>query len=728
MRNSRHSPRGALSGAGFRLSAVALTCSVCLSAWPNRVLAQSGSGEAVEATLETVTVSGSSEPDNPATEGTGTYSARITTIGKTATPLKETPQSVTVLTRQQMDDQNLQTLETAMKMVTGATVVRFDAAGLYNTFNARGFGSDTYQIDGVNLATDANGTYLDLAVFDRVEVLRGAAGMLSGAGEPGVTINLARKRALPTFQIESALSVGSWKSRRADLDVSGPFVQSGHVRGRLVAALQDNDTYMKNVDGSKKLLYGTVEADLGERTTLSVGTIWQDVHSILSRGLPTWADGTLIDLPRSVMPVMHWNRQRLETLDHFAELEHRFANQAQLKATLRRTERTNRAQYTDPTPPDANGWMTGLTSSAFARKDIDTSGDLYFNTPLQWGGRTHNLLLGADWRQTRALSRYSPYPGPPAGRVNLFDPDPNAIPEPVFDLDANQGDTTTKGHGVYGQLRVKATDALTLIGGGRVSWWKSAGESWGVSSSYKASGEFTPYAGVVYQVTPNLSVYGSYSQIFKPQNERKVDGEQIKPRTGSQIELGLKGEAARGALQYSAALFRINDQNRALADPLNQGFSIASGKARSQGMEAELRGRITPQWQIAAGYAYTTTKYLRGTVTQTGDVFNTFTPRHNINLWAMYAVPAHIVSGLEVGAGLRSMSSFYSQSGKIKIRAPGYTVASLTVGYRISRNLKLALNVDNLFDKRYWEKVSGTSRQNFYGAPRSVSVSLRGTF
>jgi outer membrane receptor for ferric coprogen and ferric-rhodotorulic acid len=94
----------------------------------------------------------------------------------------------------------------------------------------------------------------------------------------------------------------------------------------------------------------------------------------------------------------------------------------------------------------------------------------------------------------------------------------------------------------------------------------------------------------------------------------------------------------------------------------------------------------------------------------------------------MYAVPAHIVSGLEVGAGLRSMSSFYSQSGKIKIRAPGYTVASLTVGYRISRNLKLALNVDNLFDKRYWEKVSGTSRQNFYGAPRSVSVSLRGTF
>ncbi len=719
-------------------SAMAVACSLAVAGWPLGAMAQGALASAPrpaaeespgEATLEAVTVSAPTDQGGAATtEGSRSYKANAATIGKTTVPLKDIPQSVTVVTRQQMEDQNLYTLESALKTVTGATVVRYDASGMYNTFNARGFGSDTYQFDGVAIPTDANGVYLDLALFDRIEVLRGAAGLFSGAGEPGVTINLARKRALPTFQLEAAANVGSWKYRRADLDVTGPLIESGRVRGRLVAALQDNDTFMKNVDGSKKLLYGTVEADVAENTTVSVGAIWQDVHSILSRGLPTWADGTLIDLPRSAMPVLHWNRQRMETHDYFAELEHRFANKGTLKATLRRTERTNDGQYTDPTPPDASGWMTGLTSSAFARKDTDTAGDIYFNTPLQWSGRTHNLLLGMDWRDTRALSNYAPYPGPPTGRINLFDPDPNAIPEPTFNLNANLGDTRTKSHGAYGQLRVKVLDDLTLIGGGRLSWWKSAGESWGVKSNYKASSEFTPYAAAVYQVTPRLSVYGSYSQIFKPQNSLTVGGEQIKPRTGSQIEFGLKGDAMNSALQYSAAVFRITDQNRAIGDPVNQGFSIASGKVRSQGFETEVRGRLTPNWQIAAGYAYTTTKYLVGTVTQTGQVFDTFTPKHNVNLWVMYAVPANILPGLEVGAGVRSLSSFYSQSGNIRVRAPGYTVASLTVGYRINRNLKLALNVDNLFDKVYWEKVSSPSRQNFYGAPRSINLSMRGTF
>ena len=717
-------PRGTV----VRASAIALACALMMAAWSAKAQAQSGNEGAAEATLDAVTVSAPADQNSATTEGTGNYQAKAATIGKTAQPLKDIPQSVTVVTRQQLQDQNLVTLESALKTVTGATVVRYDASGMYNTFNARGFGSDTYQIDGVNIPTDTNGVYLDLAVFDRVEVLRGAAGMFSGAGEPGVTINLARKRALPTFQIETGVNLGSWKYRRADLDVTGPLMASGRVRGRLVAALQDNDTFMKNVDGGKKLLYGTLEADVADNTTVSVGAIWQDVKSVLSRGLPTWADGTLIQLPRSAMPVLHWNRQRMETRDYFAELEHRFANQAVLKATVRRTERTNDGKYTDPTPPDANGWMTGLTSSAFERKDTDTSGDLYFNTPLNWGGRTHNLLLGTDWRETRALAHYAPYPGPPTGRINLFDPDPHAIAEPSFNMNANLGDTTTKAHGAYGQLRVKVLDALTLIGGGRLSWWKSAGESWGVKSNYKASSEFTPYAAAVYQLAPSLSAYGSYSQIFKPQNSRTVGGDQIKPRTGAQIELGLKGEAMDGKLQYSAAVFRITDQNRAMADPANQGFSIASGKVRSQGFETEVRGRLTPNWQLTAGYAYTTTKYLVGTTAQVGQTFDTFTPKHNVNLWVMYAVPASILPGLEVGAGLRSLSRFYSQSGAIRVRAPGYTVASLSVGYRIHRNLKLALNVDNLFDKVYWEKVSYPGRQNFYGAPRSVNLSLRGTF
>ncbi|GGC12806.1 ligand-gated channel [Oxalicibacterium flavum] len=662
------------------------------------------------------------------TEGTDSYAARAATVGKTAQSLREIPQSVTVITRKQLDDQNLHSIEDALKNVTGVTVQRFDAAGHYSVFNARGFGSDTYQMDGVTLQTDANGVYLDLAVFDRVEVLRGASGMFSGAGEPGVTINLARKRALAPFKAEASASVGSWNNLRAELDVTGALVESGRVRGRLVTLVQDYDTYMDNVDGSKKLVYGTVEADLSENTTLSLGATWQDVRSVLSRGLPTWADGTLIDLPRSVMPVQHWNRQRLETRSYFAELEHHTDNDALLKFTLRRSERGNRAKYTDPSPPDANGLMTALASSAFIREDTDNSADLYFNTPLQGGGRTHNLLVGADWRETDNRTNYAPYGVSALESVNLFSPNPYAIPEPDFDYDTNVSRTRVQSHGVYGQFRYKAGDALTLIGGGRVSWWKSSGVSNGTPSGYEEKGEFTPYAGVIWDLVPTLSLYSSYSQIFKPQNSLTVEGEQIKPRTGSQVEVGLKGESDGGKVQYSAALYRIVDENRALADPENNGFSIAAGKARSQGLEAEVRGQVTRQWNLAAGYAYTSTKYLRSTAEQQGQTYSTFTPRHNVNLWAQYEVPASVLPGLDVGMGMRIVSDFYSQSGAITVRGPGYGVAALRAGYKINDRYRLALNIDNLFDRKYWEKVSGTTRQNFYGAPRSVTLTLRGSF
>lgn len=697
--------------------------------WVLRKAPQSTPAEASpqDQTLATVTVSAQAAT-NAITEGSSNYGARASTVGKAPLAHREIPQSVTVVTRQQLDDQNITSVEEALKNVTGVTVQRFDAAGHYSIFNARGYGSDTYQIDGVTLQTDANGIYLDLAAFDRVEVLRGAAGMFSGAGEPGVTVNLARKRALAPFHAKAATTIGSWNNVRADLDVTGALTESGRVRGRLVAAVQDHDSYMEHVDGSKKMVYGTVEADLTDHTTVSVGAAWQDVGSVLSRGLPTWADGSLIDLPRSVMPVQQWNRQQMETHDYFAELEHHTDDDALLKLTLRHTERSNKGKFTDPSPPDASGWMTALTSAGFIRKDADTTADLYFNTPLTWGGRTHNLLVGADWRTTDNNTNYSDYSIRALEPVNLFEPNPYAIPEPVFDYNTNVSRTQVRSRGIYGQARYKASNALTLIGGGRVSWWQSDGVSNRNPSGFEARSEFTPYAGAIYELTRQLSLYTSYSQIFKAQNNLTVQGDQIKPRTGTQVEVGLKGEAKGGKIQYAAALYRIGDESRALSDPANVGFYLPSGKARSQGMEVEVRGQLTRQWNLAAGYAYTTTKYLRGTAAQQDQPYSTFTPRHNLNFWANYEVPHSLLPGLEVGAGVRIVSDFYNQSGSTTVRAPGYGVAALRLGYRISDRYKVALNIDNLFDKVYWEKVSYPGRQNFYGAPRSVTLTLRGHF
>lgn len=659
-----------------------------------------------------------------ATEGAGSYNAARTTIGKLPLQLKEVPQSITVITRDQLDDQQTTTLESALKGVTGVNVIRYDASGYYNEFYARGFASDSYQIDNVSLVSDANGIYTDLAVYDRIEVLRGPAGLYSGAGVPGVTVNLARKRALPTLQANAAVTIGRWSNRRVEADLTGPLIESGRIRGRLVAVDQRNDTFMRNVSGSKQMAYGSVEADVSDSTTLSLGAVWQDVDSILSRGLPTWSDGTLIPIPRSAMPVLSWNRQRLVTHDYFAQLEHRTRGEGRLNLTVRRSQRSNDAQFTDPSPPQADGWMTNLRSSAFARQDEDTTADLFFTTPVAWGARTHNLLVGLDWRSADAQTHYAPYPGPLTGALNLFDPDAHALPEPVFDRNTNISRTKLYTRGVYGQFRFKASDALTLVGGARWTWWQSAGISWGSNESYGVRSRFTPFAAALYELTPRLSAYTSYSEIFRAQSELTAQGEHIGPRTGAQVELGLKGDTAGKALQYSVALFRILERNRAQTDLLNEGFSVAGGRVRSQGLETQVQGRLGSQWQLMAGYAYTATRYLQD-AELSGQTFNTLTPRHNLNLWTRYDLPAGALSGLDLGAGLRAVSKFSSGTGSTVVRAPGFVLVSLRAGYQINRNLALALNVNNLFDKTYWEKVSYPGRQNFYGEPRNVMLSLR---
>lgn len=668
------------------------------------------------------------EISDASTEGHG-YASDTTTIGKDIRSLRELPHSITVVTRDQLTDQNITTIEGALKNVTGITIQRFDATGTYTQFMARGYAADTYQLDGLTLQTDTNGIYFDLAAYDRVEVQRGAAGLFSGAGEPGVTVNMARKRALPAFQMDSALSLGSWNDRRFEVDIGNALNDSGSLRGRAVGVLQSFDTFMDGIDDNRKdMLYGTLEQDLGDSTTLSVGGTWQSVDTVLSRGLPTWPDAQLIDMPRSTMLVMDWNYQELDSLSAFAELERRGADDSLLKVALRYLDRTNEAAYIDPSIPAADGTMSTMstmTASAFDRSNTDNSIDLYYSKPFGQGERTHNVLIGADYRRSDSATHYAPYTVAVNGTVNLFDVDPHAIAEPDFDLNTNVSDGEVTSYGVYGQVRYQALSAWTLIGGGRVSWWDSDTVSNGVSSSYAADSEFTPYAATIVDITPAISLYASYSEIFKAQDARTVSGDQIEPRVGQQVELGLKGDAANGQLLYSAAVYRIIDENRALTDPDNPDFSVASGKARAQGFEADVRGAITSQWSASAGYAYTDTEYLRSTPAQQGQTFSSVTSKHNGNLWVHYTGAEAWAQNLELSAGVRALSEFFNGTGSQQVRAPGYALFALGGSYAFTPRYRLSLNIDNLLDKKYWEKVSSPSRQNFFGEPRRITLTLR---
>ncbi len=350
--------------------------------------------------------------------------------------------------------------------------------------------------------------------------------------------------------------------------------------------------------------------------------------------------------------------------------------------------------------------------------------DAYASLPLTLAGRTHNLIVGADRRDADEINFSSAFAN--TTTQNVFAPN-HDLPQPSFAW-TSSGDSKVRQTGTYAQARVSLASSVTAIAGGRVTWWRSISSNrftGAITSDFEARGEFTPFAALLVDLNRHLTAYASYSDIFQPQSARRVTGEQLEPRTGVQYEAGLKAEFLSGRLAAQTAIFRIEDSNRALTDPANPLFSISAGEVRSQGFEFELNGRPFSGWDVNLGYTLAETEYIRAAVAQQGQVFAPYTPRHSVKLWTRYAFSEGSLNGLSVGAGLTSVSSFYSQSGTVRFVAGAYTLVTGQVGYRFNRNWSANLTASNLFDETYYEKVSGSGRQNFYGAPREVVLAVR---
>lgn len=690
------------------------------------------SPEPEEARLSPVTVTANylASTANVMTEGTGSYTTNAVTIGKAPMSLRETPQSVSVVTRQQMDDQSITDVSDALRTVTGVTVLRqgtyIDSGG-----TARG-NAVAFQVDGAQQHYSDFQSPFDAAIYDRVEVLRGPAGLLSGGAFSGATANLVRKRPQAERRIAAALGVGSWEERRQELDVTGALTDSGALRGRMVLVNEDKGEWRDNLESGKWLVNGALAYDLAERTTLTAGATRQRAEAKSWVGLPTYTDGRPLDLPRSAtIYVTPWNRHSFESDNLFLELEHRLEGGGRVKLTAHRDERSVDMARVFPGAGVAANGTVPLTAQNIQRNDDATSADGFLDLPFAAWGQRHHLLLGFDYSESRTISRNRVRANYVS--IDIQDFNPGSVPEPDWDtlsLTGNFHQTIRpKSYGSYGSVRLKALDRLTLIAGGRLSWWETETFNHvnGTTTGYDANAEFTPYGGVVYDLSRALSLYASYSKIFVPQNQLTVGGEQIKPRAGDQWEVGVKGEWLDGRLNAYTSIYRIQDENRALADPANPGFSVPAGKVRIQGVDAEISGELLPGWHLTAGYAYTDTEYLTGTAAQTGQPFAPTTPKHNFKLWSLYHfAEGTALHGLDVGGGLRAVSGGFYQNPSIV--GKGYAVASLRLGYRLHPNVQAALNVENLFDRDYLERAGNLTNNNYYGAPRSFMLTLRGTW
>jgi outer membrane receptor for ferric coprogen and ferric-rhodotorulic acid len=669
------------------------------------------------------------------------------TVGKGDLSLKEIPQSVTVISQERIEQQSLKTLDDVMQQATGVTS---EQLWLNNNYYSRGLKILNIRYDGgaTSLITDRNNN-ADLAQFEEVSILRGADGLF-GAGDAGGVINLKSKRPKDVAGVTALISGGSWNNYRAELDVTGPLNDSKTLKGRAVAVLQDQDHFFEPSHSRREVIYGALQAELSPSTSLFAGaSLQKDRQDAFNASLPRYVDGADAHFPRSTTMGADWGWLERKNVALFAGLTQIINPAWKLNVNVRHTDGDDAINGAE-----MEGAISYTTrqSDWWRYQDATRARETLLDANLQGSfeafGQAHDVIVGVD--QNESVKHYKQnwvYYG--AG--DAFD----RVPPPEWAYPPSSWDSSTRNESrasaIYGSLRLRPTDRLSLIAGGRKVFRDTQSilnRNTGVDNDFKQKNDFVPYYSAIYELTRKTSAYVSRAEIYQSQMNyfETGDGPSLKPATGSNVELGLKSELMDGRLLASVAYFDISKKNEAVYQSWSPTGSnawccyVAAGDKSSQGLDVELTGRLLPQWSIAFGYTYNKNENRR----DDDEAFSTITPRHLLKLWSNHDLGAQI-SGLSLGWGVNAQSKTY-QSGSVRAYNPvsgefdgdwqdyqflqkPYAVWSARAAYEINPTWSLSLNVKNLFDKVYYSTVgTSTGYGHFYGEPRSFMLTLKAKY
>ncbi|MCL6702604.1 TonB-dependent siderophore receptor [Pseudomonas sp. T1.Ur] len=663
------------------------------------------------------------------TEGTESYTTgSMSTATKLPLTMRETPQAVTVITRQRMDDQAMTSINDVVKATPGL-FLDFSSGPGRQIYKARGFEIDNLMYDGI--PTGYNGVSVgaqpNLAMFDRVEIVRGATGLVTGAGNPSAAINMVRKRPLAEQKLTLTGTAGSWDDYGGEVDASSPLNDSGTLRGRVVTSYRDANSFIDDVEENHGLFYAVTEADLGEDTTLTLGFSHQkDKTNYFWGSSMIGQDGHHLDLPRSYNPGTEWENKDQEINTVFAEVRHRLANDWNLQVN---------ANYSEQDALFSGSYQSRWVNNTLARTvyqaahDENQAGvDAFASGPFEVFGRTHELVVGASKRiYDDTTHSYTPYD------INW----PISAGKPNFVHTNNQREVTTQ-DGVYLTTRLSLADPLKLILGGRLDWYDY--DNHDGEGDYKVTRNVTRYAGLIYDLDDQYSVYVSYSDIFTPQSAKDRSGSPVKPIVGKNYEVGIKGEYFDGALNASLALFRVDQENRAVAVVVpncpQATCNEASGEIRSQGIDFEVQGALTENWQVGGGYTYARTHTIKNAAEpqKVNKQFDPDTPEHLFKLTTHYRFQGPLEK-LRVGGNVSWQSRMYNDiplanGSKYRLEQGSYAVTDLMAGYRVNQNLDLQVNANNIFDRRYYSSIANSASYggDAYGNPRNMMLTAKYSF
>ncbi|AVJ54895.1 TonB-dependent siderophore receptor [Idiomarina sp. OT37-5b] len=658
--------------------------------------------------------------------------------------LKETPQAVTVITREQIEDFGLDDINSVLESSAAVNVENVETDRVYYT--SRGFELNNFQIDGLGLPLINNNTHgrIDTALYERVEVIHGANGIMTGVGSPSATVNMVRKRPTSETHLEVDASLASWNGKRLQLDASGKL--SDRVRARVVAAADNSESYIDRYENDTKVFYGVADFAVSDSTLLTVGHSEHRSHTDGNMwGALTlyYGDGTPTNFDESTNVAADWSEWGVDESRSFIDVETALSDNWTLRAAYNRvrTDEDSLLFYTylmdaqAGLDPETGLGLLGYGSEYDLDDEQDTL-DVYASGSFTAWGQLHELVVGANYARLdyvdHSLYDFHTGLGFPV-MPSLKDWDGNTpLPEFTDGAAGSVIDNTQKA--VYAQARLSLSNQAKLLIGGRYNDFTTDGVGYGVDQS-RDDAQFIPYLGLTYAVNDALTAYASYTETFLAQTERDRDFRRIDPLTGKNSEIGLKTDLFDNKALLNLAYFHIDQENLAVSDgeAINPETGVpepvyrAADGINSQGLELELSG------QLAEG--------LQGMVSATvfdidGDqLVEDYTAEKLFRTALTYQLPQMpaVKLGLtyqwqdDISREQGVVGPMYDNAGDVIVtKQPSYGLLGLMASWQINDALSVRVNGYNVTDEKYLNSLYWA--QGFYGAPANYSATLSYSF
>lgn len=638
-----------------------------------------------------------------------------------AMEIKETPQSISTLDTQAMRDFGVVDGNKALQLVTGLNVDQYETNRA--TFNSRGFEIQSTQIDGLGM-TNSWGTVVgqqDTFLFDKIEVIRGANGLLTGVGNASGTINYVRKRPTNKDEGEINLKAGAHGMQRLALDYNKVLSEDGTVAGRVVLVHQDKDSHIRSLNDRNTSFYGVIDSQIGSSGVLTLGV----THLDNQQKSPMWGSLTLnylgggqAEFDTSSSTSQDWTYWNTKSTTVFAEYSHYINDDWVAKLTLnnRHAVEQTRLLYGYAINGGLNADNTGLIGwpyRSYATTDNHMV-DANLSGKFDLLGRKHELIAGLSHSVEKTATDTYAY-AEPLQPLPAFPYGGNVYAEPVWGERAPTSSGSQTLTRFYAASRLSLTDKLrAIVGVNAVKLAREGSSIYGSVSTpaaYPDTSKLSPYAGLTYDFTPNVLGYVSYSEIFQNQDQKDFFDKYLDPMKGVNHEVGVKADWLDKRLLTTFAVFGAMQEGLATYAGMNGSLYVYEPKdVKSRGFEFEATGQVSDDTRVVLGL----TK-LKLTGPDGLDIYE-WVPRTTVKLRLDTRVPA--LPDLRLGVATRWQSDVTKTGGA---RQDAYMVSDAFASYQINKDLSARLNVNNLFNKKY---VNGINNGAIYGEPRSAYISL----